>query len=87
MSTRRILKIVLIASVLVLATGFGPRITDTALALPLDQTGVTIPYSGSLANEADQLVADGAYDFTFSLYELESGDLYMKMAYRPSPAR
>jgi hypothetical protein len=73
MSTKRILTIVLVASAVLLAVGIGPRFSGTARALPPAQTGVTVPYSGSLTEETGQPVADGAYDFTFALYAAESG--------------
>jgi len=73
MSTKRVLTIVLTASAVLLAAGIGPQVANTALALPPAQAGVTIPYSGSLADEAGQPVADGAYAFTFALYEAETG--------------
>ena len=73
MSTKRIIKIILVASALMLASGFSPQVTNPAHALPLAQTSVTVLYSGSLTGEAGQPVADGAYDFTFALYEAESG--------------
>ena len=72
MSTKRVLTIVLIASAVLLAAGIGPQVANTALALPPAQAGVTIPYSGSLADEAGQPVADGAYAFTFALYDAET---------------
>jgi hypothetical protein len=73
MSTKRVLTIVLTASAVLLAAGIGPQVANTALALPPAQAGVTIPYSGSLADESGQPVADGAYAFTFALYEAETG--------------
>ncbi len=35
--------------------------------------GVTIPYPGRLNNDAGQPVSDGAYDFTFTLYDAFEG--------------
>ena len=69
MSSKRVLIIVLAVSVLLLA--------GSAHALPPDQVaspaGVTIPYPGRLADPAGQPVADGEYDFTFTLYDAETG--------------
>jgi hypothetical protein len=52
-------------------------LAGNAYALPPaqepDPTGVTIPYPGRLAADAGQPVADGAYDFTFALYDAETG--------------
>ncbi|MEE9617489.1 MAG: hypothetical protein V3T90_10870 [Anaerolineae bacterium] len=77
MSTKRALLVVLVASGVMLAVGVGPRLAGNAYALPPvqepDPTGVTIPYPGRLAGDAGQPVADGAYDFTFALYDAETG--------------
>ncbi|MBC7228127.1 MAG: hypothetical protein H5T61_13015 [Thermoflexales bacterium] len=73
MSTKRILLTLLAAGAVLLAVGVGPRVTGSARALPPAQTGVTIPYSGRLSDEAGGPVADGAYDFAFALYAAESG--------------
>ena len=73
MAIKKVMKIVLVASVMMLALGFGPQVATSARALPLAQVSLTIPYSGSLADEAGKPVADGAYDFTFTLYQVESG--------------
>jgi hypothetical protein len=79
MPAKRVFQIVLVASAVVLAMGIGSRISSPTRALPpapagaLAQTGVTILYSGSLADEAGQAVAAGAYDFAFALYGTESG--------------
>ncbi len=76
MSTKRALLVVLVASGVMLAVGVGPRLAGNAYALPPvqepDPTGVTIPYPGRLAADAGQPVADGAYDFTFALYDAET---------------
>lgn len=77
MSTKRILSIVLVASAVLLAVGIGPRFAGTARALPPAQEpeppGATIPYPGHLTDEAGQPVADGAYAFTFALYDAPDG--------------
>jgi hypothetical protein len=74
MSTKRASMIVLVASLVLLAVSIVPRVANTARALPPTQEGVTIPYPGSLADEAGQPVADGAYDFVFALYEVQNGE-------------
>ena len=77
MSAKRGLLVVLVASAVVLAVGIGFRFANTARALPLAQEtgspGVTIPYPGHLSDDAGQPVADGAYDFTFTLYDVPTG--------------
>jgi hypothetical protein len=77
MSYRRVFLVAVAASIVVLAVGIGPRIADTAQALPLTKElapqGVTIPYPGRLTDEAGHLVVEGAYDFAFALYETETG--------------
>jgi len=76
-SAKRVLIVVVVASALLLAVGLGPQFTGTARALPPVQepgpTGAAIPYPGQLTDEAGQVVADGAYDFTFTLYDAEVG--------------
>jgi hypothetical protein len=77
MSIKRVVLVVLVASGVMLAVGVGPRLAGNAYALPPvqepDPTGVTIPYPGRLAGDAGQPVADGAYDFTFALYDTPIG--------------
>ena len=77
MSAKRVLLIVLIASTVMLAVGVGPQMVGSVRALPLskepDTTGVTIPYPGQLNYDDGQPVTDGAYDFTFALYDVETG--------------
>jgi hypothetical protein len=77
MSAKKTLFVVLVASLVVLAVAVGPRIAETARALPppskQTSAGVTIPYRGHLADEAGGPVAEGVYDFTFALYEAETG--------------
>jgi hypothetical protein len=76
MSIKRALIVVVVASALLLAVGVGPQFTGTARALPPAQEpgpmGATVSYPGQLTDEAGQAVADGAYDFTFALYDAES---------------
>jgi len=77
MSNKKVLIVVLAASLLALAVGVGFQVVGSAqasLAVPkASQAGMTIPYTGRLTNEAGQPVADGAYDFTFALYEAQTG--------------
>ena len=77
MSTKKALIVAVVASALLLAVGLGPQFTGTARALPPVQepgpTGAAIPYPGQLTDEAGQVVADGAYDFTFAVYGSETG--------------
>jgi hypothetical protein len=69
--------VILVASLVVLAVAVGPRIAETARALPptSEQTspGVIILYPGHLTDEAGGPVTEGVYDFTFALYEAETG--------------
>jgi hypothetical protein len=63
-------------SVLLIAVGIGPGVANRARALPLSFAGpapATIPYAGHLSDETGKPVADGAYDFTFTLYDTVAG--------------
>lgn len=81
MFTKKSLTIILVASVVILAAGFGLQGSGNALALaqalpqslPLAQNSETIPYSGSLTDQAGQPAADGAYQFRFTLFADERG--------------
>lgn len=77
MPVKRVLFAVLIISIAMLAMGTVARFADTVQARPLaqqsDPAGVTIPYPGRLTDDAGQPVTDGAYDFTFTLYNTEIG--------------
>jgi hypothetical protein len=77
MSAKRVLLVVLVASAVMLAVGIGPQVAGGAQASPPAQEpnppGVIIPYPGRLDGEAGQPVADGAYDFTFALYDAKVG--------------
>jgi hypothetical protein len=77
MSPKKVALVVLVLSALLLAVGVGPAVTGAAPALPAAQesvpSGITIPYPGHLSDEAGQPVADGTYDFTFTLYGAETG--------------
>jgi hypothetical protein len=60
---------VLVASTIMLAGGVQAQRSIQEKSL----TSVTIPYSGRLADEAGQPVAQGQFDFSFALYESETG--------------
>jgi hypothetical protein len=76
MSSKRI-ALILIASLVVLAVGVGPRLAANSQALlPAPEPevqGTTIPYSGRLTDEDGGPVAEGIYAFTFGLYGAETG--------------
>jgi len=75
MAAKRLLLIAPLALIVLLAIGLVPRwVTGTPAQAPSQATlpqGITIPYAGRLTDAAGQPVADGAYDFTFSLYAAE----------------
>jgi hypothetical protein len=77
MSTKRVLLVLVVASVVVLAIAIGSGPAGTAQALPqpaqANQESVTIPYAGALSAQAGQPVSDGLYDFSFALYGAETG--------------
>ena len=72
MFTKKGLFIVLVVSAIMLAAGVGPQMVSTAHAVPQAQASIAIPYSGRLNDEAGQSVPDGAYDFTFALYDAKA---------------
>ncbi|MBN1139377.1 MAG: hypothetical protein JXM73_22560 [Anaerolineae bacterium] len=77
MSGKRLLLVVLAVGALALAAGIGSGRGATVQALPPLAGGGgevgTIPYTAKLADPSGQPVADGAYDFRFSLYAAEIG--------------
>ncbi len=77
MSTKKILLIVLAVGAVMLVVSLRFRVADKVQALPLAQKfnspGVTIPYNGRLSDDAGQPVIEGAYDFTFALYDAADG--------------
>jgi hypothetical protein len=76
MRVKRVMFTVLVASVMLLAVGTGPGVGHPVRALPessAEQAPASIPYAGRLSDGAGQPVADGAYDFTFTLYGAVSG--------------
>lgn len=77
MPVKKVLFAVLIISIAMLAMGTVTQFADTVQARPLTQRsnppGVTIPYPGRLTDDAGQPVTDGVYDFTFTLYGVQTG--------------
>lgn len=74
MTAKKHFLIILSAGVIVLmAVAVSSRYIGNARVLQPAQTGVTIPYTGYLTDEASNPVADGVYDFIFTLYKTESG--------------
>ena len=72
MSTKRSWLIILLASAIMLACAIGLQSNSSAQAA-VPQAGVTIPYSGRLSDASGLPVSDGAYDFTFALYDTAAG--------------
>jgi hypothetical protein len=70
---KKMLFVAVAASVVMLAVGIAPLPASMAYTAPPPPAGVTIPYPGRLNDDAAQPVADGAYDFTFALYDAETG--------------
>lgn len=73
MFTNKMLVILLVVCTLLLAVGMVLRSTQVVSAQPSLQEGVTVPYPGKLTDEMDQWVADGAYDFSFAIYNNQTG--------------
>lgn len=76
MITRKIFAGIAVASLVMLAMGMSPAPRQAAQALASPQQPddkLTISYTGQLSDEAGRIVTDGAYDFTFTLYNAESG--------------
>ncbi|MGB9640156.1 MAG: hypothetical protein ACPL4H_04540 [Anaerolineales bacterium] len=73
MSRNRIFLIIFLVSVIFVAVAIGLRFTVSAQARSPLQVGITIPYMGTLTDNAGQPVTDGNYDFSFALYSTESG--------------
>jgi hypothetical protein len=76
MTTRSKLFVWVVAGMLLAATGVGPGQQSAQATAPSESpvsAGATIPYTGSLTDEAGQPVADGAYSFTFDLYAAQTG--------------
>jgi hypothetical protein len=77
MSGKRGVLIVLVTLVVVLMVVIGLQVTGVAYARPPaqqpDPAGITIPYPGRLAGDDGSAVVDGAYDFSFALYDASIG--------------
>ncbi len=78
MSNKKLFLVVLVACVIALAVGVGFHVAGSAQASLIVPSsgpaeGLTVPYTGRLTDEAGQPVSDGAYDFTFALYDVQSG--------------
>ena len=72
----RVVFTVLVVSAVLLVVGDGPGVGNRARALPAsgaEPERATIPYVGRLSDETGKPVADGAYDFTFALYDTVTG--------------
>ena len=77
MPAKRMLFAILVASIVTLCVGLGSGPTGTALALPPvsqhSPSGLTIPYPGRLTGNTGAPVADAPYDFSFALYQTQTG--------------
>lgn len=77
MPIKRVSPLIPVLVALLLATGLGPPAIGAAHSpTPVRESGqnrFTISYPGRLTDDAGDPVADGAYDFTFSLYTAETG--------------
>jgi hypothetical protein len=77
MKNRRRLVVVVVASLALLAAGIGSQASDGGGVSPSAEMrpapALMIPYAGTLAADSGGPVADGAYDFAFTLYEAERG--------------
>ncbi len=68
--------VVAAAGLIVLAAAAGPRIAGFAQSQVItgqQASGATVPYVGQLKDDLGGAVADGAYDFRFTLYSAETG--------------
>jgi hypothetical protein len=88
MSSKKLLAVVLVVTAVALSLSAGPSLSaarlgsESAAGRPeaasrnpaQNSLSITIPYSGRLADQTGQPVADGAYDFAFALYESEEGE-------------
>jgi hypothetical protein len=69
MSRKRVLFVVLVASMVVLAAGVQAQPAANEGAAP----GLTVPYPGRLTDATGRQVSDGSYDFIFALYDSQVG--------------
>jgi hypothetical protein len=67
--SRKTMLVILSAFFMVMTLTF-----TVAIAQPPPTSGSTLPYSAQLAHLEGQAVADGPYDFIFTLYASEKGD-------------
>ena len=88
MSSKKLLAVILVVAAAALSLSAGPGLSATpqesesatgkpeaASRTPAQNSpSITIPYSGRLADQTGQPVADDAYDFAFALYESEEGE-------------
>ncbi len=76
MRIKRAVFAISVVSVLLLAVSIGPGVGQPLRAQSesrAEPARAAIPYAGHLSDEAGQPVADGAYDFAFTLYDTEVG--------------
>jgi len=73
MSIKRSIIYFLVAGNILTAGVIGFLLTTNAQAKSTYQTGITIPYMGSLKDDSGQPVSDGNYDFVLALYTTENG--------------
>jgi hypothetical protein len=77
MNARKYYPILLIILAVALVSIAANWVSSTVLASPLPQdespSGVPIPYAGSLVDEEGFPVEDGAYDFSFAIYDADTG--------------
>ena len=70
MKTRKMLFVVVVASLALLAAGIGSQASDFAGVSPpaeaIPAPALRIPYAGTLAADGGGAVANGAYDFAFA---------------------
>jgi hypothetical protein len=85
-ANRQLRLTVLVASAVLLAVAIGPQSLQPALASPALQAGVTVPYAGRLDKTTGENVPDGAYDFTFALYDAQEGGALLWSETQPSIA-
>lgn len=75
MSTRKMILIVSLISLMILVGGIGVLNSSAYIEQPVgeESEGITIPYTGKLGDTAGQPASDGNYNFQFSIYSDRSG--------------
>jgi hypothetical protein len=77
MSAKRVLLVILVATLVVLAAGVVPRLAANSESLSPatgpEIKGSTIPYTGRLTSQEGEPVVEGDYAFAFALYDVETG--------------